>query len=48
MLEDYGIQSTGLNLKASYASPASTAFEAGIMKEEQNQRSRPVARMRNI
>lgn len=48
ILEDYGIQATGLNQKAPYTSPAKTAFEAGIMKEEQNNRLKTVAESRDF
>ena len=48
ILEDYGIQTTGLNQKAPYTSPAKTAFEAGIMKEEQNNRLKTVAESRDF
>lgn len=48
ILEDYGIQATGLNQKAPYMSPAKTAFEAGIMKEEQNNRLKTVAESRDF
>lgn len=48
VMEDFGIQATGLNAKSSYTSPASTAFEAGIIKEEQNQRLKIVAKNRNF
>lgn len=48
ILDDYGIQMTGLNLKAPYSTPSQTAFEAGIMKEEQNNRLKTPAELRNI
>lgn len=48
IMEDFGIQATGLNQKAPYTSPAKTAFEAGIMKEEQNNRLKPVAESRDF
>ena len=47
-MEGFGVQATGLNLKAMYMAPAEQAFTAGIIKEEQNQRAKPVARTRNI
>ncbi len=40
LIEDYGIQNTGINTKAPYSTPTGTAFEAGIMKEEQNKRTK--------
>lgn len=48
ILQDFGIEATGLNQKAPYTSPAKTAFEAGIMKEEQNNRLKPVAEARDF
>jgi len=48
LIEDYGIQNTGLNLKAPYTSPASTAFEAGMMIEQQNARVRTVDEDNNL
>ena len=48
IMEDFGIQATGLNQKAPYTSPAKTAFEAGIMKEEQNNRLKTVAESRDF
>ena len=36
------IMSTGVNVKAPYTDPAGTAFEAGLMKEEQNIRAKSV------
>lgn len=42
LMEDFGMVTTGINYKAPYTSPAKTAFEAGLMKEEQNTRARPV------
>lgn len=42
LMEDFGMVTSGINYKAPYTSPAGTAFEAWLMKEEQNTRSRPV------
>lgn len=47
LVEDFGIQNTGINLKAPYSSPSKTAFEAGLQKEEQNTRMQTVYQLRD-
>lgn len=42
LMEDYWIVNTGVNIRAPFTSPAKTAFEAWLMKEEQNTRSKAV------
>jgi hypothetical protein len=42
LMDDYWIVCTGLNVKWTYSSPANTAFEAWIMKEEQNNRLKSI------
>jgi hypothetical protein len=48
VLDDYSIILTGLNFKAPYTSPAKTAFETSVMKEEQNNRLKIPATLRNF
>lgn len=45
LMEDYGMVTTGLNFKAPYTSPETTAFEVWVMKEEQNNRAKPVMQL---
>ncbi|MDR0651172.1 MAG: hypothetical protein LBG59_07445 [Candidatus Peribacteria bacterium] len=47
LLDDYAIILTGLNFKAPYTSPAKTAFETSVMKEEQNNRFKVPLTLRN-
>lgn len=47
LMEDYWMINTGLNFKAPYTSPETTAFEVWVMKEEQNKRAKPVAQLDN-
>lgn len=47
LVEDFGIQNTGINLKAPYSSPSKTAFEAWLQKEEQNTRMQTVYQLRD-
>lgn len=48
VMEDFGIQSTGLNPKAQYDAGTDKAFIMGVMKEEQNMRAKSVIRNRNV
>lgn len=48
IMDDYNIQATGLNLKAAYSAPSKTAFEAGLMKEEQNVRLKVTAELMDL
>lgn len=41
-MDDFGTILTGINIKAPYTSPAKTAFETSVMKEEQNNRLKTV------
>lgn len=47
IMEDFGIQNTGINVKAPYSKPAGTAFEAGLQKEEQNTRMQAIYQIRD-
>lgn len=42
LMDDLGIVLTWLNFKAPYTSPAKTAFETSVMKEEQNNRLKTI------
>lgn len=48
LMDDYNIQATGLNIKAPYSTPAWTAFEAWLMKEEQNTRLKVTAELMDL
>jgi hypothetical protein len=48
LMDDYSIILTGLNFKSPYTSPAKTAFETSVMKEEQNNRLKTPATLRNL
>jgi hypothetical protein len=39
---------TGINFKAPYTSPAKTAFETSVMQEEQNNRLKTPAMLRDM
>ena len=48
VMEDFGVQTTGLNPKAQYDAGTDKAFIMWVMKEEQNMRAKSVIRNRNI
>ena len=48
LMDDYWIILTWLNFKAPYTSPAKTAFETSVMQEEQNNRLKTPAQLRDI
>ena len=47
-MDDYWIILTGINFKAPYTSPAKTAFETSVMQEEQNNRLKTPAMLRDM
>lgn len=48
IIDDLVIQDTGDNIKAPYTSPATTAFEVGVMEEKRAERNQSIEVLRNL